>query len=279
MAQNNNIDPRVIKVSFQINGKLKTYSSPMYIKVSGTKYANSLQNEANVVIANIDNETQDYLLTETTPYNLNFSSKTITIEAGRESYGTSVIFIGNIVSSLLSQPPDIGITLKCMTGNFLKSKVIGNNLGIQSSTQQISANIAQILNVGLQFEATNKIISNYNFSGSALGQIGLLNGLGGMNAYIDDNTLVVKNSGVPLNNTLKIVSSSTGMIGIPEFTEQGIKVKFLLDNRVILGGAINIQSNEYRAANGSYVIYKLGFDIATRDVPFYYIAEAARIVL
>lgn len=100
--------------------------------------------------------------------------------------------------------------------------------------------------------------------------------MGGINVFIDDNTLVVKDAYVPLTNTLRILSAETGMIGIPEFTEQGIKVKFLLDNRTTLGGSLRIDSKQYPAANGDYVIYKLGFQIATRDTPFYYIAEAAR---
>jgi hypothetical protein len=104
-----------------------------------------------------------------------------------------------------------------------------------------------------------------------------LNSIGGINAFQDDGVLVVKDAGVPLRNTLKIVSSSTGMIGIPEFTEQGIRVKFLLDNTVLIGSLIRIQSNIYSAANGEYIIYKLSFEIATRDTPFYYIAEAQRI--
>ncbi len=66
------------------------------------------------------------------------------------------------------------------------------------------------------------------------------------------------------------------MIGIPEFTEQGIKVKFLLDNRTTLGGGIQIESKIYPATNGNYVIYKLGFEITNRDKPFYWIAEATR---
>ena len=66
------------------------------------------------------------------------------------------------------------------------------------------------------------------------------------------------------------------MIGIPEFTEQGVKVKFLVDNQTKLGGGIEIRSVQYPATNGQYSIYKLGFQIASREQPFYYIAEAAR---
>ena len=69
----------------------------------------------------------------------------------------------------------------------------------------------------------------------------------------------------------------SGMIGIPELNEEGVKVTFLLDNLTTLGSALEITSELYPAANGNYTIYKLGFNIASRDTPFYYVAEAKRI--
>lgn len=274
---NSQLDPRIIKVSFEVKGKLKTYSSPFFITVNGTKYGNALQNEADIIIANLDKQTQDFLLTETTPYNLNNTAKTITVYAGRQSYGTSVVYIGNIVTANVTQPPDVGITLKCLTGNFLKTNVIGVNQSGQASLFQISQAIAQQFNAILNFQATNKNIGNYSFSGSTTGQLQLLNSFGGINAWYDDGVLVVKDSSQPLGSFIKIVSSSTGMIGIPQFTEQGLQVKFLYDNRVILGSLMRVKSYEYPAANGDYIIYKLGFQLSTRDVPFYYIAEGQRI--
>lgn len=274
---NSNIDPRIIKVSFEVKGKIKTYSSPFFITVNGTKYANALQNEADIVIANLDKQTQDYLLTETTPYNFNNTSKTVTVYAGRQSYGTSVVYTGNIVTSNLSQPPDIGITLKCLTGNFLKTNVLGVNQAGQATLQQISKAIAQNLNAILNFQANDKNIGNYSFSGSSTNQVQLLNSFGGINAYLDDGVLVVKNSNQPIGKYIKIVNSSTGMIGIPQFTEQGLQVKFLFDNKVVLGSLMRVTSAEYPAVNGDYIIYKLGFQLSTRDVPFYYIAEGQRI--
>jgi hypothetical protein len=219
------------------------------------------------------------LLTETSPYNLNTTPKIVTLEAGRVSTGTTVIFVGNIVSSIVSQPPDIGIALKCLTGNFFKGNIISTNQPGQATLLQVSTRLAQVLSANLNFQADDKNIGNYQFAGGALKQVELLNAAGGVNAYLDDNVLVVKNAGAFLTggNTVKIINSSTGMIGIPEFTEQGIKVKFLVDNNTVLGGRIRITSTQYPAANGDYVIYKLGFQISTRDVPFYYIAEAARL--
>jgi hypothetical protein len=273
----NELDPRIVKVSITVNGVVKTYSSPLAITITGTRYGNALQNEAEILIENLDKPTQDYILTETSPYNKNKTPKVVTVEAGRQSYGTSLIYRGNIVTSSVSQPPDIGITLRCLTGNFIKGNVLTRNQPGQATLKQISSQIAQDNQTILNFQATDRNIANYAFAGAATNQVDLLNSLGNINAFIDNGTLIVKNAFIPLNNTLRILNAETGMIGIPEFTEWGVKVKFLLDNRTTLGGALRIQSKIYPAINGDYVIYKLAFQIATRDVPFYYVAEAARI--
>jgi hypothetical protein len=146
----------------------------------------------------------------------------------------------------------------------------------RSSLSQISKQVADDLGLALDFQATDKSIANYTYSGAALKQVDRLGEVGLVNAYVDDTVLIVKNANAPLNNRIKIVSLETGMIGIPEITELGVKVKFLLDNQTTLGGLLRVQSKMYPAANGDYVIYKLGFEIANRDVPFYWIAEAKR---
>lgn len=274
MAQQ--IDERIIRVSIGVDGAMKTYSSPMNITVSGTKFANALQNECTIVLSNLDKATQDYILTETSPYLLNRTPKLVIVEAGRQSTGVSKVYQGNVIKSTISQPPDVSIRLTCLTGNFLKGSIITRNFGAVTPLSQICQGVSQDTNTILNFQATNQNISNYSFGGGALNQIELLNGFGGINAFIDDDKLVVKNALVPLNGTTRILNAQTGMIGIPEFTEQGIRVKMLFDNQTRLGSGLRITSEKYPAVNGEYVIYKLGFELASRDTPFYYIAEAAR---
>ena len=269
------LDLRIVKVTIEVDGGTKTYQG-IAITASGMKYTNSLQNECEVTLYNLDRNTQNYILTQTSPYTLNRTPKTVLIEAGRESYGTSKIYIGNIITSTVSQPPDIGVTLRCLTGNFYKGNILARSQPGQVSLAQVSAQLAQDTNTILNFQATDKNLSNFSYSGSALKQINNLNSVGGVNVFINDDVLVVKDATVPLNGTLKIVSAQTGMIGVPEFTEQGIRVKFLLDNKTILGGSLRIISKINPATNGDYVIFQLGFQIANRDTPFYWIAEAAR---
>ncbi len=270
------LDLRLVKVSIEVRGQLKTYQD-LTISAVGTKYANALQNECEIKITNLDKATMDYILTETSPFNLNRTPKKVILEAGRQSYGVSRIFYGNIASSVPSQPPDIAVTLKCLTGNFAKGNIVSRGQGGLTSISTISSQVANDLGVGLDFQADDKQIANYSYSGAALKQVDKLNEFGSVNAFIDNETLFVKAADAPLNNTIKILSADTGMVGIPEITEKGLKVKFMLDNQTRLGGALRVNSKLYPAVNGDYIIYKLGFEITNRDTPFYWIAEAKRL--
>ncbi len=272
----NKLDRRLVKIGIEIDGVTREYTN-LAITGVGTKYANPLQNESEITIDNLDKNTQDYILTETSPYTLNKTQKIVTLYAGRESYGYTKIYSGNIITANISQPPDLRITLKCLTGNFYKGQIIGINQPGQASLSQISKQIAQDLNVPLLFQAKDKNIANYTYSGSSLNQIDYLANTGNINVFLDDGILVVKDAAVPLTGSLRELNAQNGMIGIPEFTEQGIRVTFLIDNITRLGGGLRLVSQIYPAINGDYYIYKLGFNIANRDNPFYYIAEGARL--
>jgi hypothetical protein len=269
------LDLRIVRLGIEVNGQIKTYDN-LAIKANGTKYANANQNEADITIYNVDRATQDYILTQTSPFNLNRTPKIVRLEAGRVSYGASLIYSGNIVSSKPSQPPDIGVTLKCLTGNFFNGQMVNFSMPGVTTLSNISQQIAASLNNTLLFQTTDRNVANYAYAGSALKQIEHLSSVGNINAFADNSLLIIKTIGLPLSNTTRVLNLDTGMIGIPEITERGLKVKFLLDNKTTLGGGLQVTSKIYPAANGNYVIYKLGFDLANRDTPFYFIAEAIK---
>lgn len=171
---------------------------------------------------------------------------------------------------------DIWVSFKCITLGNLKSKLVSRTGLPVMNLSQMAADTAKSLGVGLDFSATDKQLTNTSYTGSALGQVNELGDVGGVSAYIDDGKLVVKNIHLPLPNFKRILNKDSGMIGKPEITEQGVKVKFLIDPRTKLGGALEIQSDTSPAANGTYIIYKLSFDVQSRDIGFYYMAECLR---
>lgn len=275
MATTPELDPRLLRIGIEIDGQLKLYEG-LAMTASGTKYANANQNECEVKITNLDQATRDYLLTETSPFNKNKRRKILTVEAGRKSTGYSLVFSGDITNAVGAQPPDITLTLKAATGDHAKGDIIATSQPGVTPLRNIAARVAQDLGASLTFEAKPKQISNYSFTGSKAKQIEQLGAMGRVNAFLDDNNLVVKDFNAPLEKRTRELSLDTGMIGIPEFTEQGIKVKMLFDNQTVLGGGIRVTSKLNPAANGLYTVFKLGFELASRDTPFYYIAECTR---
>lgn len=269
------LDPRLLRISIEISGQLKHYEG-LAMTASGTKYANANQNECEVKITNLDKATRDYLLTETSPFNKNKKRKRLMVEAGRLSTGYSLVFAGDITNAVGAQPPDITLTLKAATGDHAKGDIIATSQPGVTPLRNIAARVAQDLGLSLVFEAKPKQISNYSFTGSKVKQVEQLGAMGRVNAYVDDTTLVVKDFNAPLAKRTRELNLDTGMIGIPEFTEQGVKVKMLFDNQTVLGGGINITSQLNPAVNGLYTVFKLGFELASRDAPFYYVAECTR---
>lgn len=271
-------DPRVIQIAIDIDGKTETFEG-LYITAQGTRYGTDVSNECQVRIDNMTRANRDYILNHTSPYK-QFSPNprvNMTVKAGRKSYGPSLLYVGYVMKSTITQPPDIGIILQCLTGLDQTTNIISYGAGPQISLKSLSQKAAQDLGLTLNFQATDKTISNFNLSGTALLYVQKLAQTGNVDVTIDNQTLIVKDAAKPINAPIKQINQSTGMIGIPEITDSGIRVKFLLDNDTQLFQSVNITSVLNPAVNGIYQIFKLGFDIATRDTPFYYIADCQQL--
>lgn len=270
-------DDRLIKIGIQIDGQLTYYENPLFITARGTKYGNFNPNECRVQINNLTKDHRNYILTETSPFNKNRTEKILTVEAGRKSYGTSLLFIGNITTSAVTQPPDIGLVLNALTGYANTGRNVAVNMGSQTPLSVIAERAALDNNLSLNFQAQDKTIENYGFTGGAAQHVEKLSEAGGVDVFVDNNTLIVKDVGQPIQNSVRILNKYTGMIGIPEITERGIRVKMLFDNTTTIGGQLDITSELNPAINGSYVITNLSYEVATREQPFYYIAECLRL--
>lgn len=268
-------DPRIVRVGVEVNGEVRVYED-LDITVSGSKVANPIQNTCTVTISNLTRDVRNYLLTETSPFNANRTPKRLFVEVGRLGDGPSRIFTGEIVTSAPTQPPDIGLTLTAKTGAFAAGQVVARSGTAQQALSSLAARVAADLSLTLDFRAQDKQIANYAFNGPMLRQVQALELAGGVDAYVDDETLVVKDRGAPLTDRTHVLSAQSGMIGIPEATERGVKVQMMLDAKVTVGGGLTIESALNPAMNGAYTIYKLDFEAATRDQPFYWTAEASR---
>lgn len=269
------LDKRIVRLGIELNGAVNFYED-LFISASGTKYGSGLMNETDIQITNLSREHRDWLMNELSPYNLNRSPKRLILEAGRASRGVQRIFVGDCISGEVSGPPDFTIKLKGRTGAFASGQTATVNKGPQAPLSDIAQTTADGLGLSLQFEADEKSVANYQWSGPAMKQVDRIGDVGDVDAFIDDDKLVVKKKGQPLLAGGIFISEETGMVGIPSLDIQGVTVKFLLDSAPVLGSSIEIQSKVFPAANGVYSIYKLDFAISNRDTPFYWTAKGSR---
>ena len=270
------LDLRRVRVGVEVSGQIKWYEG-LRVKASGTKYADPMQNDCTVTISGLSRETRDYLLTETSPFNDNRTPKRLILEVGRVSTGVFQLFIGDIVSSEPSSPPDLDLTIKAKTQNAQAGKIVSKAAPASATLSALSRQVAADLGLTLEFDAQDKNIGNYQHTGAALKQVDKLSAAGGVVAYIDNDRLVVKDALKPLTNRVRILNKDSGMVGVPKINEKGITVQFLIDPETTLGGALRIESKINPAINGDYVINQLKFEVASHDTPFFYTANGARL--
>lgn len=277
-------DDRIVKLVFTygdnqtatIDTSMGDPKSPPFIVATGSKFVDVTQNECDIQVANLSRDLRNALATNLTPFDYNQKRKSVQIWAGRISTGLFLRYEGDIVSAVPSQPPDIIMSIRSRTMQFFKNDLVAQSYAVTAPLSQIAADVAKRLGVNLRFEATERNIANYAYTGSSAGQIQRLQKLGAIDAYVDDNTLVCKDKGVALQNTVYELSQAGGMIGQVELTEYGVRVKSLLSPDVKLGGILRLDSVQNPSLNGDYTIYRTGFDIATRDVQFYDVIEATK---
>lgn len=269
------IDNRLLKVEIEVGNEIRTYSE-LDISASGTKVSNEIPNDFTIKITNLSKETRDRILTETNILNKNLKKRSIALYAGRVSTGYSLIYKGDIRQASPTQPPDIGVTFTAFTGDTAKFETTSRSGGEMIKLSVLAKQIANDLGLNLVFEATDKQIGSYSYTGSKTKEVAMLNEVGGVSAYIDDDDLVVRNTSTPQKGYSFDINKYNGMIGVPTVNERGVSVKILFNPEIIVGSQINLNSEINPSANGSWCVYKINYDLQNRNQSFYMTLEASQ---
>ena len=234
--------------------------------------------EARVTIANLTRADIEYLSTYTSPYINPSVLKKINIYAGYEQTGYGRIFSGDIYRALPSDMPDTWFNIEAKSLFYSNRTPI--TYGAKNTTMQETAkSIAESLNLSFDWQATSmKTLDSFNFMGSKGELIKEYNRLDDVIMFEDNGKLKVvdKLAKRESNKTTKLISKGSGMVGLPEPDERGIKVKCLLDPSLSCGDWVQVKSEKIPNVNGYYQIYELGYDFANREQQFYSVISAKR---
>ena len=271
------IDPRVVRLGIQVGDNIQFYEN-LSIYAKGTKFTSPNQGQCTITILNLNRTTREYLERVANPFNNSGQRTSVILEVGRKSYGTTVLYTGDIFRVYPTSKPDLGLELVCITGYFDKGRLVSRSGQELASLSSIASGVATDNNLGLSFEIDDRNIANYSFTGSPSAQIVKLSELTGSDVYVDNSIIYVKPFAMPKTGaTTRVINKNTGMIGVPKGTENGVKVTMLFDPVTQLGSRLELTSEINPVLDGEYVIYKLEFDITSRETPFYLHAEALRL--
>lgn len=268
------IDQRLLRVTLRDENRVREFSG-IAIAAEGYKYAGIGGGRCTISLTNLTREAVNQIATETSPYNQFRNPLSVTLEAGRESFGYTLVFLGDTYRSSVGQPPDTSIDIRCITG-FSRSGTILSIDSVENRTlSNLSQDISNRLGLTLDFQANDKILRNFSFSGALSDLPEELESVGGIDVFEDGGRLIVRNKNEAVTGRGPVLTSSD-IIGIPEQTEQGAKVTFFFTPTAQVGGPIRIESTRYPYLNGDYQILKLSFQLTNRDTAFYYTADCGR---
>ena len=240
------------------------------IKGTVSRKAGTVQSEANLQIANLNQSTIEYLTTYTTPYFNPKTKKKINIYAGYEQTGWGRIFSGDITEALPQDMPDVWLHVKAKSLYYEQRVPV--SYGVNNTTiKELGQSIANQLGLSFDWQATStKTIDNFDLVGSKGDLIKEFNKLEDVTMFEDNGILrVIDKKAAAPNGKVKLISLDTGLIGNIEPDQYGIKFKTLLDPSDYCGRWIQTKSLKLKGTNGLYQIYSIDFDFASREQQFY----------
>jgi hypothetical protein len=286
---------RILEVILKMpTGDVKLDAS-INIRVRAQKAALAIQNKATIELIGLTSSLREQLLSQFTAFNQRqvtagqASQKWIGVEVragwdgstAADSQPAATVFIGDVVlCDPISAPPNIGVRITCFTKQIDRTSFVTSPAPDSTTFRSYVAWAAGQMGFGDKFicdTSFNDVVIN-NPARSIYVASALLIDIQDMYkpavaAYIDDDTLIVKDRNKILNPSQ--IADLRDFIGTPTWTEWGAEFTVLFDQSVRLARGAKLTSKMNPGINGTYVILELDYDLTSRDTPFYVSASAS----
>lgn len=197
----------------------------------------------------------------------------VQVYAGDERDGLSLAFSGDITqaSADFNAAPDVTFTMEAMTGWFDALTPQGPSAvrGAQPAADFIAMQ-ARKLGLTFQNDGVTASLRNAVFSGSPVAQARAAARQIGAELIIEDDVMLLspaggagEQAGGGRGNAV-LLNKTTGLLGYPAMSNEGIEIKALYNPAFRLGGLVRVESIVPKAS-GTWRIIKLTHDLAAFD--------------
>jgi hypothetical protein len=188
----------------------------------------------------------------------------IRIEAGEQGRALSTVFSGEILSATadFNAAPDVRMEFVADTGSWPQqiaaSPVTTDGV---AQAEKLFAQFSAEAGYAYRNEGVTASVSNAWFSGSPIAKMQKLARDIGCELIIDDEEVVTMNANTPRAGNAVLLSKDSGLIGYPNFNQDGIVCKCFFNPHLKFGGLVRVESLVPRAT-GSWRISKLTHALA-----------------
>lgn len=184
----------------------------------------------------------------------------LTIEAGDDNQ-TSVCFRGGILEAWVdaSQPPDVSFLITAASGLVdLAKPVAPTSYKGSVSAELLLSKLVEQMGYALENSGVKGVLQNPYKPGSLRSQIESVCRDVNCDFLIDETNKIVAiwPQGEARGGKVVKMSSSTGMVGYPSFSQAGVRMTSLYNPEIEFGRRLQVES-QLLAANGTWKVYGL----------------------
>jgi hypothetical protein len=188
----------------------------------------------------------------------------VSVFAGNVGSALGLVFEGTIYQAWTDfrQMPEVPFVVSGQTGlTAAVTPVAPSSYTGAADVAVIMASLATQMGLAFQNSGVSGVVlSNSYLSGTALQQAKNVAQHAGINLDIDANTLYIWPKNGSKGGAVPLISPSTGLIGYPTYTANGIDIEVLYNPSITFGGKVQVQSSLPQAC-GTWQVYGLTHDL------------------
>ncbi|NPT59112.1 baseplate hub protein [Paraburkholderia elongata] len=187
----------------------------------------------------------------------------VLIAAGDSGSALTTIYNGTIWQAWgdYNQLPDTALNISAVGGLAASLKPVGaSSYPGTADVAAIMQDLAKTMGINFVNNGVSVKLSNPYFPGTALSQVRECARAADIYFTIDNGTLQIWPKGGARNSTIPLISPSTGMVGYPTFSSNGLMVTTMFNPSVVIGGVIQVQSS-ITPASGKWIATQISHSL------------------
>ncbi len=187
----------------------------------------------------------------------------VSVLAGEQGQALSLVFKGEIETAYgdFNFVPDIVFKVNAITGSY-PDQIASAPISVNgtASIEGMFGQFAVDAGYTLQNDGVTGSIQDTIFNGSPIEKIKKLAKQVNCEFLIDDDTLIIFPKGGKRSGNTPLITKDTGLIGYPNFNNDGVQFKSLYNPAIRIGGLVQVQSIVPKAT-GIWKVTKLGHSL------------------